>query len=635
LDTATSSETGDPSKHKSGTKYLLFLAVTAIGVVYGDIGTSPLYAVRECFHGPHAIEPTHENVMGVLSLIFWAIVLIVTIKYHLIIIRANNEGEGGILALMQLVIPKNKSTKYYILLSLGLFGASLLYGDGIITPAITVTSAIEGLTIATPFFEKLVTPISIIILILLFSFQYKGTGRVGSLFGPVIIIWFLWIAVLGLGSIIHNPSVFTSINPVYAFDFLKNEGFHAFIILGTVFLVLTGGEALYADVGHFGYKPIQIAWFSIGLPSLLLNYFGQGALLLKDPSAAVNPFYHLAPDWALYPTVVIATLASIIASQAIISGAFSLTLQGMQLGYIPRMRILHTSELEKGQIYIPFINWTLLIATLILVIEFKSSSNLAAAYGISITTTMLITTILAFFAMKDLWKWSIVFTILLIVFFLTVDLAFWSANMLKVADGGWVPLALGLAVYIIMTTWNKGREILRKKLTERTQPLDKFIDEFLSTRIMSISGTAIYMYSNAHGTPPALAQNLKHNKILHKQIIILSIIVQSIPRVKPENRIEILNPAEGFYRVRAYHGFMEQPSIDEIIQGINEKGVKVNIDKTTFYLGREIIIPDAIADMSRWREKIFVFMARNSQRATEFFKLPPDRVYEVGTQVNI
>lgn len=635
MDTSTSSDTSDPSKHKSGIKYLLFLTVTAIGVVYGDIGTSPLYAVRECFHGPHAIAPTQENVLGVISLVFWALILTVTIKYHLVIIRANNEGEGGILALMQLVIPKNKSIKYFIMLALGLFGASLLYGDGIITPAITVISAVEGLTIATPFFNNFVIPITVVILFLLFFFQKKGTGKVGSLFGPILIIWFLSIAALGLGSVISTPSIFKAVNPVYAYHLFASNGFHAFIILGTVFLVVTGGEALYADVGHFGHKPIQIAWFTIGLPSLLLNYFGQGALLLRDPSSAVYPFYLLAPHWALYPMVILATAASIIASQAIISGAFSLTLQGIQLGFLPRMRILHTSEFEKGQIYIPFINWSLFFATIILVLVFKTSSSLAAAYGISITTTMVITTMLAFYAMRDLWKWSIVLTIITIIFFLFTDLAFWSANMLKVADGGWVPLVLGLLIYIVMTTWNKGREILRKKLTERTQSLDKFIEEFLSTRIMSISGTAIYMYSNAHGTPPALAQNLKHNKILHKQIIILSIIVQSIPRVKSENRIEIQNPAEGFYRVRAYYGFMEKPGIDEIIKGINERGVKVDINKTTFYLGREIIIPEAISDMSRWREKIFVFMSKNSQRATEFFKLPPDRVYEVGTQVII
>jgi len=637
LDTGSTTKGEDSgSQNKKGLKYTLYLSLTALGVVYGDIGTSPLYALKECFHIQHGLIPNHDNVLGVLSLILWSLIIVVTIKYHIFIIKFDNEGEGGILALMELVRPrKNKGIASLIIITLGLFGASLLYGDGIITPAISVLSAIEGLNVATPFFEHYIIPLTLIILFFLFYFQKKGTSRIGVIFGPITYLWFISIAILGIVSIADNPEVLLAVNPEYAVNFFVHNKFLGFIVLGSVFLVMTGGEALYADMGHFGHKPIQIAWFSTALPSLVINYFGQGAVLLRNPEAVENPFYYLAPEWALYPMVILSTMATVIASQAVISGAFSLTQQAIQLGYLPRERIIHTSQHEKGQIYIPKINWLLFLAIVFLVLEFKSSSNLAAAYGVAITTTMVITTLLAFVAMRKLWKWSLTVSITVALFFLIFDLSFFGSNMLKLLQGGWVPLALGIVIYAIMTTWNWGRNLLFIEIMRETQPIEKFIDEFMSTRIMSTPGTAIYMSSNPKGTPPALVKNLKHNRILHKQIIVLSIIFENIPHVNTEETILIETPTEGFYRVVAKYGFMDNADISQIIDILNKNGIQLKIEKSTFFLGRELLVVKEKSGLLRFRKKIFVLLSRNSQRVTEFFNIPNDRVFEVGSQIEI
>ncbi|MGB4852631.1 MAG: potassium transporter Kup [Ignavibacteria bacterium] len=615
----------------------MLLSLSALGIVYGDIGTSPLYALRECFHGPHSIVPSEGNVLGVLSLIFWSLIIIISIKYVIIVMRADNDGEGGILALMSLVSSAEKKSgfKYIFITTLGLFGAALLYGDGIITPAISVLSAVEGLKIATPFFNPYIIPLTVIILVSLFAVQYKGTAGVGKIFGPITFIWFIVIAVLGISSIAKNPDVLRAINPYFALHFFVDNGFHGFVILGSVFLVVTGGEALYADLGHFGKSPIKLAWFSLVLPCLLLNYFGQGALILKNVAAVENPFYYLAPEWALYPLVILATIATVIASQALISGAFSITFQALQLGFLPRMRILHTSEDERGQIYIPQINWILLVCTIALVLGFKSSSNLAAAYGIAVTSTMVITTILLSVAMVKLWKWSKLVVFFVITFFLIIDLSFWGANLLKVLQGGWVPLTMGAVIYFLMTTWHNGRKNLLNKIHEQTLSIENFVTEFLSIRMIAIPGTAIYMSSSSTGTPPPLIKNITHNRLLHKQVVILTIKFHKVPHIRLEERIQIEQPTEGFYRVIANYGFMDITNIQQIIELLDKQGIKIKMEKTTFFLGRETLIPKKKNLFEMIRDKIFILMSNNSQRATDFFNIPPTRVYEVGTQVEL
>jgi KUP system potassium uptake protein len=619
---------------KSKVNYLALLTLGALGIVYGDIGTSPLYALRECFSGSHALANTELNVLGVLSLVFWSLIIVISVKYLVLVMRADNDGEGGILALMELVRPGNKSWKQFVIITIGLFGASLLYGDGIITPAISVLSAIEGLRVATTFFDDFIVPLTIIVLLLLFLLQRRGTAGIGIIFGPIMLVWFGILAALGVSSILINPHVLTAVNPVHAVSFFREHGLHGIVILGSVFLVVTGGEALYADMGHFGRKPIRIAWFSIVLPCLLLNYFGQGALILRDPSAIVNPFYYLAPSWMLYPLVFFSTIATVIASQAVISGAFSLTFQALQLGFLPRMRIRHTSEEERGQIYIPQLNWLLFVATVALVLGFRSSTNLAAAYGIAVTTTMVITTMLAFVAEVKLWKWGLAVAVPVTIFFLFIDLSFWGANLLKILQGGWVPLALGALVYLLMTTWNKGRKNLMMKIQQQTQSLENFINEFLTTRMITIPGTAIYMSSSKDGTPPPLVKNIKHNRLLHKQIIILTIMNVKVPHIYPEGRLELEHPTDGFYRVIAKYGFMDIPNIPEIISELNKKELVIKLENTTFFLGRETLIPSK-KGISRIRDKIFILLSNNAQRATDFFNIPPNRVFEVGTQVEL
>ena len=634
-DTGKGISSSDISK-KSHSNKLLLLSLGALGIVYGDIGTSPLYALRECFSGVHGLESNDNNVLGVLSLIFWSLILIISLKYLILVMRADNDGEGGILALMALFKPESSpGWKYAMILGLGLFGSALLYGDGIITPAISVLSAVEGLTLATPFFEPYIIPVTILILTILFSVQYKGTTHVGKIFGPVTLIWFICIAILGMVSIVESPEVLYSVNPYYAYNFFAENGWHGFLILGSVFLVVTGGEALYADMGHFGKKPIKLVWFVLVLPCLLINYFGQGALILRTEEAAANPFYLLCPQWALYPMIILAAIATSIASQAVISGAFSVTYQALQLGFLPRMKIVHTSEDERGQIYIPQLNWVLYFATISLVIGFGSSGDLAAAYGIAVTTTMVITTIILFEAMRRLWKWNYLISVFITLFFLIIDLSFWGANILKIFQGGWVPLVIGGIIYLLMTTWSKGRKNLNEMIRNQAMSLEKFITEILSIRMIAIPGSAVYMSSSTKGTPQPLILNIQHNRLLHKQIIILTIKTQKVPHVRPEDCLKIEIPTEGFFKVTAFFGFMDNPNINQIIELLDKKDVKIRLSNTTFFLGRETLISIKKKGFNLLRDKLFIFMSNNAQRATEFFQIPANRVFEVGTQVEL
>jgi KUP system potassium uptake protein len=618
-------------------KYLLILSLTTLGVVYGDIGTSPLYALRECFHGPHSVAVTPANVLGVLSLIFWSLIIVITVKYLVFILRADNHGEGGILALTALVTPVRASAEgsRWLLIMLGLFGAALLYGDGMITPAISVLSAIEGLEIATPVLQPYIIPITIAILIGLFLFQYKGTARVGVVFGPITMLWFLTLAVLGIYYIIQQPGVLAAINPLYGVRFFIINGWHGFLILGSVFLVVTGGEALYADMGHFGKKAIRMTWFAVVLPALMLNYFGQGALLISRPEAAVNPFYQMSPSWALYPMVILAAAATVIASQAVISGAFSLTRQAVQLGYSPRVDIEHTSLEQIGQIYIPIINWGLMVACIGLVLGFRSSSNLAAAYGVAVTTTMVITTMLFYIVARKCWKWSLPAALLVCGVFLIIDVSFFGANILKVPQGGWFPLAVAALIFIVMSTWKTGRRILAERLQTGGGPIEDFLKQVRADSIVRVPGTSIFMSGNPKAIPPALSKNLKHNRVLHEDIAILTVVTEETPHVAPEQRVSVEDLGDGFYRIVVRYGFMEDPNIPEVLKTINVPGLKLDIEHATFFLGRERLIATKEKGMALWREKLFVWMSRNSREATSFFCLPPDRVIEVGTQVEL
>jgi KUP system potassium uptake protein len=617
---------------------LRILCLTAMGVVYGDIGTSPLYSVRECFFGPHRVAVTHANVLGVLSLIFWSLAIVVTLKYHVYVLRADNRGEGGILALMALVhrvLRSENNKKYFLLTALGLFGAALLYGDGMLTPAISVLSAVEGLEVATPFFKPYVVPITIAILVMLFLFQRKGTAGVGAVFGPVIIVWFVTLALLGISNIIKQPSVLAALNPAYAVHFFRENGFHGYLVLGAVFLVATGGEALYADLGHFGEMPIQIDWFSVVGPSLLLNYFGQGALLINNPELAKNPFYLMAPSWAQYPLVILATMATIIASQAVISGVFSLTRQAAQLGYAPRITIVHTSEKEIGQIYIPGANWALMVATILLVLGFKSSSNLAAAYGVAVTSTMIITTILAYFVARHMWHWKLPYAILVTAGFLFVDLAFFGANIIKVAQGGWFPLLVGIFVFTLFSTWKRGRKLLGTRLQKTMFPLKSFIADAKSTKFMRCPGTAIFLNSDPDGTPIAMLHNIKHNMVLHNKNVVVTIITEEVPHVQPKERFQFEDLGEGFYKVILRYGFMEDPDVPMSLQNLRTYGLDIDPWRATYILSRNTVIASKHPGMALWREKLFMFLTRNASRPTEFFRLPPNRVVELGMQIEI
>jgi len=621
------------SKHHRGSR-LALLCLASLGIVYGDIGTSPLYAMRECFYGQHSVPPTHANVLGVLSLILWSLILIISVKYLTLILRADNRGEGGILALATLVSDVLRRGKFLFLL--GLFGAALLYADGMITPAISVMGAIEGLHVATPLFDPYVVPIAVVILVGLFLFQSRGTTGVGTVFGPITMLWFVAISLLGLQQIVRAPEVLAAINPIHGFEFFMINGSRGFVVLGAVFLVVTGGEALYADIGHFGTAPIRLTWFAIVLPALTLNYFGQGALLLVQPEAAVNPFYRMAPSWALYPMVVLATAAAVIASQAIISGAFSLTMQAIQLGYSPRLKVVYTSARIIGQIYVPVVNWGLMLACIALVLGFRTSSNLAAAYGVAITTTMLITTILFYIVARRRWHWPASLALPLAAFFITIDLAFFGANMLKVAHGGWFPLLVSAAIIFLMLTWRKGRRVLRSRLSEICIPLDAFLPELKSQRIRRVPGTAVYMSGNRFGTPLALLHNLKHNKVLHEQVVLLTVRTEEVPYLAhAKDRVAVENLDEGFWRAQVHFGFMEKPDVPAALDRVKQTGLRFDPMRTTYFIGRETILATRKLGLSSWRGSLFAWMTRNAGDVTSYFCLPPNGVVELGARVEV
>jgi KUP system potassium uptake protein len=618
-------------------KYLALLSLTALGIVYGDIGTSPLYAVRETFHASHGLAANLDNVLGVLSLIFWSLVLVVSVKYLGFILRADNRGEGGILALTALctrISARHRGGRPGLIM-LGLFGTALLYGDGMITPAISVLSAVEGLEVATPLFSPYVIPITIAILVGLFVSQHQGTSVVGKVFGPITLLWFLTLSLLGIWHVLQAPQVLAAINPVYAADFFAQNGWRGFVVLGSVFLVVTGGEALYADMGHFGKRPIRLAWFLIVLPALLLNYFGQGALLIHTPDAIENPFYRMVPSWALYPVVVIATAATVIASQALISGAFSLTMQAVQLGYLPRVAIDHTSAREFGQIYIPGVNWTLMLACIGLVVGFGSSSNLAAAYGVAVTTTMVITTLLFFVVARERWQWRLPLVLVVTGFFLVIDLAFWGANIIKIPHGGWFPLVVAAVIFSIMTTWKRGRLILEERLAEVVLPADLFLQDIRAKCPTRVSGTSVFMYSDPEATPPALLHNLKHNKVLHERVVFLIVETEEVPHVPDEERATMEDLGVGFYRVMIRYGFMQEPNVPAALTQLRRNGLEFKPLETSYFLGRETLIATDKPGMALWRERLFTVMHRNARPATSFFCLPPNRVVELGAQIEL
>ena len=613
------------------------LALAALGIVYGDIGTSPIYAVRESFIAEHDVAVSTANVLGVLSLVFWALVIVICIKYLVFVLRADNRGEGGILALTALVTPVGGLLRgRRVLIMLGLFATALLYGDGMITPAISVLSAVEGLAVATEFFEPYVIPITVVILVALFSFQRHGTAGVGKVFGPITLLWFITLAALGVWNITKHPGIFIAVNPLHAVRFFAANGINGVLVLGSVFLVVTGGEALYADMGHFGKRPIRLAWFAVVLPALLLNYFGQGALLISNPAAAANPFFLMAPVWALYPVVAIATVATVIASQALISGSYSLTMQAVQLGYSPRLDIQHTSADEKGQIYIPAINWVLMICCIGLVLGFRTSSNLAAAYGVAVTTTMVATSLLFYVVARERWRWSLPVAIVVGGAFLLVDVAFWGANLLKIPHGGWFPLVVGAIIFTMLTTWKKGRQILAQRMKDRTLPIDEFVDSVLAESPTRVPRTAVYMYSNPTGTPPALLHNLKHNMVLHARIVFLSVTTEDIPFVEPERRHEVRVLQEGIHAVTLRYGFMEEADVPAALVAIDEQGLRLKRLEISYFLGRETIIPsNHVEGMALWRDRLFMTMSNNARSAASFFKLPPNQVVELGTQVEL
>ena len=627
---------------RGASRRLLPLTVTALGVVYGDIGTSPLYAMRECFFGSHSVSPTHDNVLGVLSLIIYSLLLVISIKYVAIVMRADNQGEGGVLALTALIRGREDggsgisrlATGRPLLIALGIFGTALLYGDGMITPAISVLGAIEGIEVATPLFRPYVVPVTVTILIGLFLIQKYGTHRVGGLFGPIMVIWFLVLAVLGVMWIVRYPAVLGAFDPRHAFVFFRENGFTGFAVLGAVFLVVTGGEALYADMGHFGRHPIRIAWFGLVLPALVLNYLGQGALLLLDPGAE-HPFFQLAPSWALFPLVALATSAAIIASQALISGSFSITRQAIQLGLVPRLEVEHTSARAMGQIYIPQVNWGLMLATVAIVIGFGSSSALAAAYGIAVTLTMVITVLLLYVVMTERWRWPKPAAVAILVLFLTIDAAFFGANALKVLQGGWVTLAVALGLFTLMTTWKTGRRLVAERLTVRAIPLEDFIATVEAERPVRVPGTAVFMTAQPVGTPPALVHNLRYNKVLHEHVIVLMVSTAQRPHVPDDERIAVESLGHDLFNVRIQYGFMEDPDVPAALLGACKRGLELDPDDLTYFLGRETILVTRRKGMASWREKLFVVMARNAVRATAFFRLPPERVVELGVQVEL
>jgi len=614
---------------------LAWLTVGALGVVYGDIGTSPLYALRECFYGHHAVGVTRANVLGVLSLVFWTLAVVVTAKYLLYVLRADNRGEGGILALMALVRRKVHGRVRLAVLGLGLFGAALLYADGILTPAVSVLSAVEGLVVVQPALAKMVVPATLGILVLLFAFQQRGTGGVGAVFGPVMLIWFAALAALGAAGIARAPEVLAAVDPVHAVRFLAGGGGASFIVLGAVFLVATGGEALYADLGHFGVAPIRAGWFAVAGGALLLNYFGQGALLLADPAAARSPFYLLAPEPLRLPLLLLATLAAIIASQAIISGAFSLTRQAVQLGYLPRTEIVHTSAAQIGQVYVPTVNWLLALAVAALVLVFRTSSNVASAYGVALTTTMLITTLLAAVVARRIWRWPLALVALVTAVLLVPDLAFFSAAILKVPDGGWLPLAVGFVLVTVMTTWKQGRAALGRSLSTRLLPVEGVLDDLERRRIPRVPGLAVYLTGDPQGTPIAFLHGLKINGAIHERNVFLTLQWTETPTVETAERLEIRELRPGFLRVVARFGFLEDPDVPALLRGPELAAWGVDPARAVYILSRNELVPARDSKLSIWRRDLFMFLSLNSAGAGRFFQIPPNRVLEIGMRVEI
>ena len=613
------------------------LVVGAIGVVFGDIGTSPLYTLRQCFGGEHLVPLTPANVLGVLSIIFWALMIIVTAKYVTLIMRADNRGEGGILALTALVSRGlgNRGRRRWWLVGFGIFGAAMFYGDGMITPAISVLGAVEGLEIIAPHLHPFIVPVTLVIVVALFAIQKRGTASVGRLFGPIMCAWFVVLAVLGAIQLWQHPAVLLAIDPRHAFAFISHNPRLAFLSLGAVVLAVTGTEALYADMGHFGATPIRRAWLWFVMPALVLNYFGQGALLLLDPSAIKNPFYLLAPQWALIPLVVLATCAAVIASQAVISGAFSLTRAAIQMGYCPRLKLLHTSDRQIGQIYVPFINWTLLVAVVLLVVGFRSSDDLGGAYGIAVTLAMLIDSVLILVVMRRIWGWSRPVAIAIVVPLLFIDLSFLASNSLKIPAGGWFPLLIGDIVFTLLTTWKRGRALLMERLSEDSMPLGLFIDSIEASPPTRVSGTAVFLTSTADRVPHALLHNLKHNKVLHERVIFLTIHTQDFPRVPPKERVRLSELGCEFARMDAYYGFAEDPDVPELLETIGQDGFEFDMMETSFFVSRETLIASVAPGMALWRERLFVSMSKLAVKATDFFHIPTNRVVELGTQVEL
>ena len=614
--------------------------IAALGVVYGDIGTSPLYALKECFDPFYGIPFNAENIYGLLSLVFWALTLVVTVKYLIFILRADNKGEGGIMALLALVLPTFKDEKKKHLQTIitfsGIIGAALLYGDGVITPAISVLSAVEGLEIATPAFKPIVVPLTAMILFFLFSIQKKGTASVAAVFGPLTLVWFMTIALTGIPPILSHPEILYAVNPLYGFKFLLNHSPNSFFVLGAVVLCITGAEALYADMGHFGKKPIRYGWFAVVFPALIINYFGQGALILaRGEEVLKNPFYNLVSGFALYPLVMIATVATIIASQALISGAYSLTQQALQLGYLPRIAITHTSRSTEGQIYVPRINTLLMIACILLVFLFKDSSSLAGAYGVAVTGTMLVTSVLFYFVTRNLWGWGLIPSIALTGLFISVDFAFFASSVTKIYKGGWIPLFIAFSIFILMTTWKRGRIVLSNSLKELAVPLDDFLKEVAAKKPYRIRGTAVFMTLTRDIAPSVLLHHFKHNQVLHECVILLSVMTENEPEVEATRRVRVTGLSEGFYKVTAKYGYMENPDISETLALCEGAGLKIDYSHISFYLGRETFLTNGFSGMPHWRKKLFVLLSRNARPASEFFSIPPDQVIEIGSQIRI
>jgi KUP system potassium uptake protein len=616
---------------------LAALSVAAVGIVYGDIGTSPLYTMQEVFAEKHGLALTQHNIFGIVSLILWGLIFIVSLKYVTLVLRASNRGEGGIMALTALSLESvSKNSKMYFPLTvLGVVGASLFYGDGVVTPAMSVLSAIEGIQVATPTLKSYVVPLTVIVLIVLYSLQSKGTAGIGKLFGPVMLLWFAVLAAMGLYNIIRVPLILTAFNPFYAFEFLTGHGWVAFIALGAVVLAFTGSEALYADMGHFGSKPIRTAWFVVVFPALALNYLGQGALLIIEPTAVENPFYHQLDDWSVYPLVILATMAAVIASQATISGTFSMTKQAISLGFLPRMKIVHTSAKEIGQIYIPVVNWLQLTVVICAVIGFGSASNLASAYGIANTGTMLVTSILTFFVLRFGWKYNLYLTIAATSFFLVIDIALFSSNTLKIISGGWFPIALGTVICTVMLTWRRGRTLVFDNLKKHAIPLEEFLSSLFESPPIRVHGTAVFLRGEADGVPHALLHNLSHNKILHERVIFLTLHNKDIPWVPFSERIKITDLGNSCYQIDVFYGFKNEPDIPNALELCAPYGLAFEPMETSYFISRQTIISTPGSGMAMWREGLFVTMSRNARDAADYYQIPSNRVIEVGSQVEI